>query len=339
MQLSSLCLVAARVTLAVAVTLLFSSATFAQHSGGGGGSSGGSSSSGGGGSGGGGHSSGGSSGGGGSYSSSSGGSHSSAGSSTGHSSGGLSGGSSGGSGGHVSSGGGSTGSSGSAAHGSWVITSNGRTYGLDKETERQVKDMAKAGKSGDEIRDFLRSRIEARPPTLVPEKRGFISFLRHPFRRPEPRADLRRRICLNGMCTFCRPGQVLFAGGCVGGFTPQRINNFCSRWGLWNSNACLGQNNFADDCRGARAAMEQQARRMEAAHSAQLSACSKGAGQECSDSTSTAENEAHLYRTLQDQYRICQRRSLTVNPFGHPAGSSYSQGLSLDRLESDLDHR
>jgi len=330
MRLSSLCL-AARFFLAISVTFLLSPAMFAQHSSGsgGGGSSGG----------GGGHSSGGSSGGGGSYGSASGGSHSSAGSSSGYSSGGRSGGGSGGSGGHVSSGGGSTGSSGSAARGSWLVTSNGRTYGLDKETGRQVKDMAKAGKSMDEIRDFLRSRIEARPPTLVQEKRGFISFLRHPFRRPEPRADLRRKICLNGRCTVCPAGRVHFGDGCGEDFTRDRINNFCSRWGLWNSSACLEQNNFADACNGLRVAMERQARRMQAAQSAQLKACSTGAGQECSDLTSSAQSDAGLYRTLQDQYRMCQRRSLTVNPFGHPAGSGHSQGPSLNRLESDLDHR
>jgi hypothetical protein len=38
---------------------------------------------------------------------------------------------------------------------------------------------------------------------------------------------------------------------------------------------------------------------------------------------------------------MCQQRSFTVNPFGRPASSGYSQGQLYDplELEFDLDYR
>ena len=310
MRLSSLRLAAARVTLAVAVTLLFSSATLAQHSGGGGGSSGGSSSSGGG-----------------SHGGSSGGSSSSGSSGGGHSSGAPS---SSGSSSHSSGGAASRGSSGhsssaapSSSHSNVNNTHSNNLYSVHEPNAE------------------MHVRME------TPEKRTFFSFLRHPFRKPEPKpepatkpvADLRRPICLRGSCAACPAGQTRVGGVCRGTLVSNNTRTFCQLGLIWNASACVQNTRFPDDCSAQRIAMERQARSRREAEAAQQSACAAGPGQECSDRTSAAQSEAEQYRTLQDQYRQCQQRSLRANPFGHPAGVSSSHGQLFDSFDFDLDYR
>jgi hypothetical protein len=77
---------------------------------------------------------------------------------------------------------------------------------------------------------------------------------------------------------------------------------------------------------------------MQAAESAQQSACSAGHSQECSDLASTAQSEASLYRSLQERYRMCQQRSPMAYPFGGYGRWNYSSGLLFDGLEMDLDY-
>jgi hypothetical protein len=319
MRLSSLCL-AARFILAISVIFLLSPAMLAQHSSGGGGSSGGSSSSGGGG--GGGSHSGGSSGGS-SSSGSSGGGHSSGGSASPSSSSPSSNShSAGGSGSH-----GSSGHSSSAAPApSHATVNNAHSNNMHSVREPNAGMHAR---------------------TETPEKRTFFSFLRHPFRKPEPKpepttkpvADLRRPICLRGRCAACPTGQARVGGVCGGRVVSNNTRTFCQLGLIWNGNACVQQTRFPDDCSAQRIAMERQARSRRDAEAAQRRACAAGLGQECSDMTSAAQSEADLYRTLQDQYRTCQQRSLRTNPFGHPAGVSSSHGRSFDPFEFDLDYR
>ena len=322
MRLSSLWLAAVRFTLALAVILLFSSSTLAQHSttGVGGGSSGGGSSS---------------SGGGGSHSSSSGGS-----SSSGSHSGGSSGnsGSSHSSGGSVSHSSGAHSSGGSVSHGSSGHSSSSAAASFHSGVRESHSNA---------VHSIREPNAGLRGKTEPSEKRSFFSFLRHPFRRPVPKpepptkpvADLRRRICLTGPCAVCPTGQAHVGGGCVGTVVAKHTNNFCSRWDIWSGGACLLQTRFLDDCSGLRMAMEQQARRMQAAEAAQQSAFSTGSRQDCSDLTSTWQSEASLYRTLQDRYRLCQQRSLSVYPFSSFGGLSYSPGLLFDPLGMDLDYQ
>jgi len=306
MRLSSLGrgfgLAAAHFILALAVILLFSSNTVAQHSGGGGssgGSSGGGSSSSGGGSHGGGSS-------GGSSSAGSYGSHSSGGSSS-HGSSGSSGGHSSNSGSYSSHSGPSHSSHSSGAH---------------------------------PVRE---PNVGMRGKTWT-EKRGLFSILRHPFRKPQPEpepkarltAELRRPICFHGPCKVC-PTGLARGGGCGGSVVTAYAHDSCAAGRTWNGNACL-QNHFPYDCNAERVAMEQQAQRMHAAEQEQQRACSTGSGQDCSDRTSASQSEASAYRTLQAQYRACQQRSMGVNPFGHLAGAGYTQGLSFDPFEFDLDY-
>jgi hypothetical protein len=100
----------------------------------------------------------------------------------------------------------------------------------------------------------------------------------------------------------------------------------------------LLQTRFVDDCSGLRFAMERQAQRMQAAESAQQSACASAATQECSDLTNTSLSETSLYRALQSRYRQC-RQSITAYPFGGTAVWSYASGLSFDALVTDWDNR
>src|SRR5215469_7805574 len=256
--------------------LLTSSILFAQHSSGGGsssGSSGGSSSSSGssggsshggysggssysGGNSGGGHSSGGgySSSGGSSHSGSS--SHSSAG---GHSSGGgnSSGGAHASSSGHVS--GGASVSKGSISHGKTehgsALLSSSRT-GSENSSSKMTRPIREP-KSGVSER------------AVVPEKRGFFSFLRHPFRKPQPKLVetkpalyLPRPICPKGRCTLaCPVGQDRSGGACttpvipvctagLGWNTPCGYNRdyHCPLGELWNGTSCVYGAHFLDSC-------------------------------------------------------------------------------------------
>jgi hypothetical protein len=189
----------------------------------------------------------------------------------------------------------------------------------------------------------------ARAKTDTPQKRGFFSFLRRPIRRPvptpaptpepnKPVADLRRPICLTGSCLACPAGQARAGGRCSGPVFANNSGNVCPFGQAWNGGACQWQNRYLDDCAGLRFALQQQARRLQAAESAQQSACSTGRSQECSALASTAQSEASLYRSLQERYRMCQQRSPAAYSFGGYGRWDYSQGLLFDGLEMDLDY-
>jgi len=171
---------------------------------------------------------------------------------------------------------------------------------------------------------------------------GILSGNQNPSLSPptKPVADLRRRpICLRGPCAACPTGQARVGGVCGGTVVSNNTRTFCQLGLIWNGNACVQQTRFPDDCRAQRIAMERQARSRREAEAAQQRACTAGPGQECSDLTSAAQSEADLYRTLQDQYRTCQERSLSTNPFGHPTRVSSSHGLLFDPFQFDLDYR
>lgn len=301
MRLSSLC---------TAAVLLLSVLTFAQHSSGGGGSS----SSG---------SSGGSSGGGGGSHGGGGGSSSSGGSGGGHSSGGSGSSSSA----HSSGGSSSHGSSGhgSSAHSS-IATPTSTHPGVNN--SRPVSNA-----HTNHERSIREPNTNARARTEMPQKRSFFGFLRHPFRKPEPKpkpvTDLRRPVCLRGPCSVCPPGQV-HAGGCGGAFYIRHQHTHCTSGEIWNGGACLFQTQFLDSCNSLRMTMQRQQQRMQAAESARQSACAAGSSQICMDSMSSAQSETALYRTLQERYQRCMQRSVSY-PFAGLAGAGYG-GYSAGRL-------
>jgi len=321
MRLSSLCVVA---------VLLFSVTTFAQHSSGGGSSSGG----------------GGGSSGGSSSSASSGGGHSSGGSGSSSST-------------HSSSGSGSSSSAhtsgGTASHVS-SMHSPGSPPALSRSS---VSDAHTNRVQNDHVQNNVRSIREpntgAQGKAQILEKRNFFSFLRHPFRRPEPNppsktkpvTDLRRPVCPRGPCSLCPPGQA-HAGGCGGAFYIRHQHTHCTSGEIWNGGSCLLQTQFLDSCNALRMAMQRQEQRMRAAESQQQSACSLGSSQACMDSTSAAQSEAGFYRTLQERYQRCMQRSRAAYPsagFGFGFGSGrgfgfggYSSGLLFDPLDLQFNY-
>jgi len=333
MRLSSLC---------VAAVLLLSVVTFAQHSSGGGGS--GSSSSG---------SSGGSSGGGGgSHGGSSGGSSSSASSGGGHSSGGSSSSSSTHSSGSSSSSSSAHTSGGVASHVSSVHSpgaspTSSRSSVSDSHTNRVQNNHEQNNHlQNDHLQNNVRSIREpnsgTQGKTPISEKRSFFSFLRHPFRRPEPNpppktqpvADLRRPVCFRGACAVCPPGQA-HTGACGGAFYVRHQHTHCTSGEIWSGGSCLLQTQFLDSCNSLRMAMQRQQQRMRVAESQQQNACAAGSTQSCLDSTSAAQSEAGFYRTLQERYQRCMQRSVSY-PFAGLVGFGYG-GYSAGRLFEPFD--
>jgi hypothetical protein len=324
MRLFTAGLAASRFTLAVAVILLFSPNSFAQHSGGGGSSGGGSASaaSGGGGS----H--GGSSGGG---SASSGGGHSSGGGSSSHSSGGSASHSSGGSSSHSSS-----------AHSSSSGSASSRSDTSHPSTPH-------SNTASNNLHPVHAPSTGSRGQSQTPQKRGFFSFLRHhvpmplpnpPNPKPEPKepvARVRPPLCFRGPCPVCPVGHMHGGSGCEGTFIRDRIRRVCPAGESWINGACLQQTWYQDQCAGLRTMMERQAQRMRAAQLDRQITCSIGPWQQCSDSTTSAESEAGFYQELQNKYQACQRRSPTPLPhtFRIPG---YSAGLSSNSLSFELDH-
>src|SRR5579872_765994 len=294
--------------LSLAVIFLLSSFTLAQHSSGGGGGSAGSSSTGGGGSHGGGSYSGGSSSGGGSHSGSSG---------SGHSSGG----------GHVSGGSASHGSSGHSSH-------VGRTTSTSNATRVTRSNLVHSNAN-------LRSGSQS----VHPERRSFFSFLRHPFRRPEPQkvSDLRHRVCLRGPCQVCPNGQITSSGACGGPAMLRRRHNYCSRAQLWSGDACILGVWLLDDCESYRAAMQLQAERVHNAEMLQQNACPAGPTPSCIDANNALQSEQSLYQQFAARYQQCRMRFQTAYPpsaFGLAFGyAAYGPNHWFESLSFDLGYQ
>lgn len=314
MRLFSIGFAALRFTLALAIILLLSPNTFAQHSGGGsaGGSSGGS------------H--GGSSGG--SSSSGSSGSHSSGGGSSSHSSSGHS------ATGHSSSAGSASPHSGTS-HSSSSHSSASHSGTSHSNTARSIHEPSK-GMQG---------------KTETSHKHGFFSFLRHHVPKPEPKptkpkpepkepvAELRRPICFRGPCPVCPAGQVHGRNGCGGNVIQNQIERRCQAGEVWTNGGCFQETWYQDECDGLRMMMEQQAQRMQAAEQDRQIYCALGPWQQCSDSTISAASEAGFYRELQNRYQACQRRSPTPLPHSSFRVPDHSAGFSFDPLGLRLSHR
>lgn len=266
-------------SLMVAVILFVSPALFAQHSSGGGSSSGGGGSSPAG-----------------SSVGSSGGSH-----------GGYSGGSSSGSsslGSHSSGSSASSNSrsSGGSASRSSSARSASRGSGAGSAAQRQIEKNARA--QGNNVAEQSKN--------AQPVHRGFIGFLRHPFRKRTSKpaeADLRRPICKDKPCR-CPAGEAIGNNGaCV-----VSTNNYnqCPTGSYWDGVGCVGSSLFrSNDCGNLALAVDRQARQAQFAESSRQSSCSSGAGaQECSDLTARSQDEAARYRSLQQQYQQCRRQPL-----------------------------
>jgi hypothetical protein len=249
-----------------------------------------------------------------------GGGGSSAGSSPGPSAG-SSGGSHGGGGASSAGSSGGHGSAGSASRGS-------SSHGSGPRSSAAQSNLSRSYTFGS-----LNEKDNAHAP-----KRGFLSFLRHPFSRhpkekPERLTQFRHRVCLNGACRVCPIAQVPGAGGCV---TPHIYlrRSICSHRDVWAGGSCLLQVSFVDDCAGPRMAMAQQARRVREAAAARESQCGDIFSQQCVDLTSNAQRESSFYQVLQDKYKQCQVRSRGSASFGSNPFSQRGAG----RIIYDADH-
>lgn len=287
-------------SLCVATVLIFSSVAFTQHSSSGSSSSSASSSSSGGGS----------------HGSSSGGSSSTGSSASSHSSAGS-----------VSSTSNAHSSAGAVSHVSSARSSNSGSVSPHPVAHDPHSNA---------VRSIREPNAGTQGKTAPSEKKGFFSFLRHPFRKPSPKPEPTTKVVSSLRRWICVPGQ---AGGRCAGKVNTNQTRTCQAGEFSSGGDCLLQTRFMDNCLGQRRIMEQQARRMQAAESAQRSACASGSSQDCSNLAGTAQSEANLYRTLQDRYQTCQRRSQATYSFTGFGFSSYSSGLLFDPLEFDVTYR
>ena len=289
---------------ALAVVLLFSSNTFAQHSGGGSASSGSSG------------------GGGGSHGGSSGGSASSG----GHSSGGGS--SSHGSTGHSSAG--HSSSAGSASSHSGTSHSNPP----HSNTARSIHSPGKGAPGTDPASQkrgffsFLRHHVPRPLPNPTEPK-------------PEPKeavARVRPPLCLKGPCPVCPAGHFHGGSGC-GTDLHERVRRLCPVGEYWATGGCLQQTEYQDECGGLRTMMERQAKRLREADQDRQISCVLGPRQQCSDFTDSAASEAGFYQALQNRYQACQRWLPTGPRYNGFRVPGYSAGLSFNSLGLGVGHR
>jgi hypothetical protein len=292
-------------TLALAVALLFSSHTFAQHSGGGGGGSASSGSSGGGGG-----SHGGSSGG----SSSSGGGHSSGGGSSSHSSAGH-----------------GSGAGSAASHSSTSHAGTSHSNPSHSNTARSVHAPSTGAQGKTQTSEkrgffsFLRHHVPKPEPKPEPT--------------PKPTelvAKARPPLCFKGPCAVCAPGKVHGGSGCEGTDLRDRIRRLCPAGEYWAGGGCLQQTWYQDECGGLRTMMERQAKRVREAEQDRQISCVLGPREQCSDFTSSAESEVGFYQVLQNRYQACQRRLPTGPRYNGFRVPGYSAGVSFDSLSLGL---
>jgi hypothetical protein len=120
----------------------------------------------------------------------------------------------------------------------------------------------------------------------APEKQGFRSFLRHPFKRPSPVQTVefkRPAPCLKKPCALCPPGGSRNGGACV------VASNVCSAGQFWNGFACGStQYRFNDDCRALLDELAAQQRQMRGQND---------------------PGQSLRYQSLRQQYEQCLERS------------------------------
>ncbi len=239
--------------LVIAALLLVSTTLLAQHSSGGGSSSGGG------------------------YSGGS--SHSSSGYSGGYSSSGSS---------HASSGGGSGSSRGSGS----ASSSSGRSSSgkVGSSAVRSANDRVRAGANVSTHDPKSPASVK---PSLKPEKKSFVSFLRHPFKKSKPVATARfkRPPCRKEPCAVCPPGESRNGRGACG---PSVVaGNVCQGGQSWNGFAC-GTQYWFNDCRDLANQLAAQERQMRGQND---------------------PGQSLRHQLLQNQYEQCLRH-FSLEPFG-----------------------
>ena len=130
------------------------------------------------------------------------------------------------------------------------------------------------------------SKLPSAKVNAMPEKQGFRSFLRHPFKRPSPvqTAEFKRPPCRKEPCAVCPPGESRNGNGaCV------VASNVCSTGQFWNGLACGStQYRFNDDCRALLDELAAQQRQMRGQND---------------------PGQSLRYQSLRQQYEQCLERS------------------------------
>ena len=269
--------------------------------------------------------------------SSSGGSSASSGSGGGHAGGGSSSASAGGS--HVSSGGGSPhalspGSSphspGASSHGSSATSkSSAPSSSVVSANLPSSRPGAKppVSKGAQDVAQRMHEKGSQPAKTPQPAKRGFFSFLRHPFHRQKPKpveSELRPPVCVKGKCPPCPPGETRGKNGACAAAIAQ--NSFvaecphgesligtgcvqtdrCPPGEIWNGSVCI-----APECPSftSRAAMLANEIRM--AKSQMQTACSGNApASDCDARKQEYDGAVTRYRMLQNEAPVTCRTLL-----------------------------
>ena len=322
-----------------------------------------------------------------SSSSSGSGSHSSSSGGSSYSGGGSGGGSSHSSGGGYSSSGGSTHSAGGSSHSeggshSWggghttsVHNASGSSHafgGASVSNATAVRSKTEHGNSlvtsrngiestASKVKQTIREPKPGDPQHVIGrEKRSFFSFLRHPFRKPQPTKVVAQpalylpRPCLKGRCfPVCPVGQVSSGGVCVvppvslcvpGQTVWNGISRIscgysassqCSAGEIWNGSACIYQTRFWDNCFALRRDLNRQEQRVQAAESLRRSACANGPVQECSEATASWQNQENSRQGLLALYQQCRMRSFAANSAGFGL-TVYDSTPWFDYLRFDL---
>jgi hypothetical protein len=193
---------------------------------------------------------------------------------------------------------------------------------------------------------------------VAPVKWGLFSFLRHPFRKPEPKAVeakqalyLPRPICPKGRCAPACPVALVRSGGActtpvipictsVGGWNiaacSYNSRYHCALGEIWNGNACVYGTHFLDGCIALRMALDRQVQRVQNAEAARQRACASGPVQECSEARVTWQSEQNLHQNLLKRYRQCQMQSMPMY-WAQYGPWMYDSARWFDSLQFNLD--
>ncbi len=143
---------------------------------------------------------------------------------------------------HTSGAGGSSsgGSSSGASHSSYSGGSS--SSASSHSSSSSASHIASTGAAASRLSPS--AKLPSTKENAAPEKKGFFSSLRHPFRKPVQRAEFRRPVrCLKEPCAVCPPGESRNGNGaCV------VANNGCAAGQSWNGFAC-GTQYWFNDCR------------------------------------------------------------------------------------------
>lgn len=182
-----------------------------------------------------------------------------------------------------------SGASGSSSGGSHSSSSGGSSSSASSHiSSNSASHVAGTGGAASHLSPSAKlpsAKLPSAKADAAPEKQGFRSFLRHPFKRPSPvqTAEYKRRPCRKEPCAVCPPGESRNGGACV------VVSNVCSTGQFWNGLACGStQYRFNDDCRALLDQLVAQRRQMQGQND---------------------PGQSLRYQSLRQQYEQCLERS------------------------------